>query len=443
MVKPSDLNDRINNTLQDATDLSQGAAAAAFRLQMDVNQSRSQLSAKDYQTYVNEVASSLKDSGSMGALSVAWLHDNAPRYDINNDKRIDKREINAAISNSQDALEQALLVGARDQYQSIKHAGGEGFLGIRRDSLSHHDFDQFSTKGDAQRDRAAAAFEQNAARQTNSQQVMEPLLANSAGDKEHSLFYVLDNIKGGSPDGKISKGDLKSFIKQYDRAALNGGDVDQGAFTRENRDYVQRLLDNWDKSEVVDLRGTHKEGAQAVPNSYITEKSLMAASGMDVGTGDFYRSFQRVNEPADQPLPPAPEIVEKVKEPAADCVTKAPEVDLQAQRADFERQLRQHIDQEAHYTVKPGQGFDRIARDVIRTHSDNDLYKNEVYVEQYSDKIAKMNGRHGRLDMKPVLHPGDSLRVFDDKWVSDQIDQRMRKYDDSVKPKKEQPEDID
>ncbi len=143
-------------------------------------------------------------------------------------------------------------------------------------------------------------------------------------------------------------------------------------------------------------------------------------------------------------------VVQQTARPTFRQETCADSPDQQAQaraaqiaqaRADFQRQLTDHMNAEAHYTVRKGQGFDVIARDVIKTHSNDDSYRNPHKVVAFSDHIAKMNGRSGRLAKTPVLQPGEDLTVFDDKWVQAQIQQRMRMFDQSVPSNKPAPSD--
>jgi hypothetical protein len=256
---------------------------------------------------------------------------------------------------------------------------------------------------------------------------MRPLLATDDGNPDRSLFRVLDNVTGGSKDGDVSQHDLNSFVDQYDRAAFNGGDINQGVWTKANRDFAQHLAQNWDTPEVVALRGMYTEqnehGSSQGTNQYMTERSLVAASGYNSGSS-LYQAFET-------PRAQAPQTLKEVT-PAPHTVKYAPTGEQLAQaRADFHRQLQQHINAEAHYTVKPGQGFDVIARDVIKAHSHDESYKSPQRIVALSDKIAKMNGRTGRLAKDPVLQPGEDLTVFDDTWVKAQIQQRMRVFDQS------------
>jgi len=408
---------RAQSTVADATNLTYGADNAATRLQNDVYQTYREMGlGADYTAYINQVANTVKSNPGFDEVAAAWTNHNAQRFDLDNDGNLAQGEISAAIRSTRDPLERNILVSVRDQYQDIRHAGGDGFLGIRKNALEPDDFAGYV--GDRQERRNAASAQGR--EQAQSRYLMQPLLSTDDGNPNRSLFRVLDNIKGGERDGNVSEGDLKSFVKQYDRAAFNGADVNSGVFTKANRDYAHGLLQNWDTPEVVALRGKHQETTGHYTTSrnnwYITESSLLAASGYARNT-NLYKTFE-----TPKPQPKKEELLDPYKDE-----------ELARQRAEFQQQLETHVRHEAQYTVKKGQGFDRIARDVIRTHSDDGSYKDEHKVIQLSNSIAKLNGRHNRLDKTPVLHPGQQLQIFDDAWMEQQIQERLKAFDNSAK----------
>ncbi|MBS1998569.1 MAG: hypothetical protein JSS86_19725 [Cyanobacteria bacterium SZAS LIN-2] len=423
-----DIQERAQDTVADATNLSYGADHAAARLQNDVYQNYQQLGGgAEYGAYLNQVTASLKGNPAFEEVAAAWTSHNTQRFDLDGDGSLSQGEIAASIRTTRDPLEREILVRVRDQFQDIRHSGGDGFLGIRKDSLEPGDFAGYTGERQERRNQLSAASRE----QAQSRYLMQPLLTTDDGNPNHSLFRVLDNIKGGERDGNVSRGDLENFVKQYDRAAFNGGDVNSGVFTRANRDYAHSLMQNWDTPEVVALRGKHLETTghytQSRDNWYITESSLLAASGYNRNT-NLYRTFET-------PKPQAkPERLTPVNAAGSDdLIDPYANPELTRQRAQFQQQLEQHVRAEAHYTVKQGQGFDRIARDVIRTHSNDNSYKSEAKVTQLSDHIARLNGREGRLDKKPVLKPGEDLQIFDNEWVEKQIQARMQAFDNSAR----------
>jgi len=408
---------RAQDTVMDGTNLTNGADNAATRLQNDVYQNYRELGlGADYTAYINQVAAQAQTSRAFDEVAAAWTNHNAQRFDMDNDGNLAPGEISAAIRRSHDPLERAILVNVRDQYQDIRHAGGDGFLGIRKNALEPDDFAGYV--GDRQDRRNAASAAGRA--QEQSRFLMQPLLATDDGNPNRSLFRVLDNIKGGERDGNVSEGDVKTFVQQYDRAAFNGADVDSGVFTKKNRDFAHGLLQNWDTPEVVALRGKHLETTghftQSRDNRYITESSLLAASGYARNT-NLYKTFE-----TPKPQPKKEELLDPYKDEV-----------LARQRVEFQTKVEAHMQHEAHYTVKKGQGFDRIARDVIRTHSDDGSYKDEHKVQQLSNTIARLNGRNNRLDKTPMLHPGQQVQLHDQAWVEQQIQESLRAFDNSAR----------
>ncbi len=447
-----DVSLRVQQTLRDATDMTYGADNAAARLQTDVWNNYQQLGGgQNYKAYLDQVTATLAHSNVLPEVAACWVNHNTGRFDQTGDGKLDQGEINTAIGRAADPLEREMLMSVRDQYQTIRNAGGDN-----GGALAHDDFNQYEGQIQAQRAQAGAL----ALQQQHSRYLMQPMLATDDGNPDKSLFRVLDNITGGAKDGDVSKKDLKSFVEQYDRAAMNGGDVNQGVWTRANRDYAQHLAQNWDTPEVKTLRTALEYdddgNLKMETGSYITERSLLTASGYGAG----HNVYQAFETPRPQPVQPVREVPQtaqpmdpytdmpqaapqEVRHPAARPATCGPTPEQIAQaKADFQRQLQVHINAEAHYTVKPGQGFDRIARDVIKTHSSDDSYRDPRKVIAYSDHIAKMNGRTSRLDKTPCLQPGEDLKVFDDAWVNAQIKARMAVFEQSLPKRRSAPSTV-
>lgn len=103
--------------------------------------------------------------------------------------------------------------------------------------------------------------------------------------------------------------------------------------------------------------------------------------------------------------------------------------DMTKVAADFQKAALDHFTASAIYTVKPGQGWDRIARDTMRKSGEDIAERNVVAM---SDAVAKMNGMSGRLDGSKVLHPGDQVRVRDDAWIKAQVEAAMAQFQQKV-----------
>jgi hypothetical protein len=105
--------------------------------------------------------------------------------------------------------------------------------------------------------------------------------------------------------------------------------------------------------------------------------------------------------------------------------------DIAQQRADFSKQVSDYLQAKASYTPTPGQGWDRIARDVMRRAGNND-FRDEVKVETLSDQIAKLNGTQGRNDMDGRPRLGVPVRIMSDDDVKAASDALLKRFDAQV-----------
>jgi hypothetical protein len=109
--------------------------------------------------------------------------------------------------------------------------------------------------------------------------------------------------------------------------------------------------------------------------------------------------------------------------------------DLAKTREAFAKSAAEHFQARAIYTVRPGQGWDRIARDVLRQEKDGS-HANESLVVALSDHVAKGNGWEGRLDPAKMLHPGDQVRVMTDEAVKARTEEMLKQFDAKVEEMK-------
>lgn len=106
----------------------------------------------------------------------------------------------------------------------------------------------------------------------------------------------------------------------------------------------------------------------------------------------------RQEKPANREVAPAAKPFEAPK-PIPELVIPEYKLDgdLVKAREELAKSAGEHFQARAIYTVRPGQGWDRIARDVLRQEKDGS-HTNESLVVALSDHVAKGNGWEGRLD---------------------------------------------
>jgi len=102
--------------------------------------------------------------------------------------------------------------------------------------------------------------------------------------------------------------------------------------------------------------------------------------------------------------------------------------DVTKVREAFAKSVEDHFKARADYTVQPGQGWDRIARDVLRQEKDGS-HSNEQKVVGLSEALAKSNGWGGRLDQNKMLHPGDIVHVMSPEVVKARVEATLKQFD--------------
>lgn len=360
---------------------------------------------------------------------LAWGKNNFGRFDYEVNGRLDRNEIESGLQSPRASQEDLQMLSfLHNNYEALKKQNS-GLFG-HRDSISIGDLEknlEIQEEAATKNKEARAAAAKLASDQAQSRDLMQALLTTEDGNHYHSLFRTLDGIKGGKYDNKVSKGDLERFLKEYDRHARHG-DVGNGHFTAGNRAYVQELVDKWDTGAVRRLRGTYmtrdNDGDMVErANSTISADSLREAAGM-AKRADLFSPFVQKIETAANVEP----VIEAVPEELPDAVAAPTPEQIAAMREDFERHVSRISEEAAHYRVKPGQGFDRVARDVLR-HDTGEQHPPERNVVGYSDEIARMNGWNGRLDTSRMLQKEQVIRVRSTDWVRQQIDFALKQFD--------------
>ncbi len=208
-----------------------------------------------------------------------WGRNNLNRYDITGDDAVNRGEIDLGRRTTKEPESSKRLAQLESEFPNISEHGK-----VRQKHL------------DKNVQTAQSVFETNeAARQkqiiqdrsaARTRDIAAPLFTTENGHPNNSLFKVLDGIRG-DVDDKIGVKDLKKFADEYDWRSRHG-DVGKGHYTPQNRAYVQNLLDNWNSSEVINMRGTWTAHdsygprntigrTREIPNKYITAESLSRA----------------------------------------------------------------------------------------------------------------------------------------------------------------------
>lgn len=203
-----------------------------------------------------------------------WGRNNLGRFDISGDDRVNLGEIDMGIRTSGSDEDTRMLALMESKFPQLKG---------RRDAISVGDLERHYGNEVKSADRNEAARRQqelNEQRQADSRDLMTPLLQTPDGNPNGSLFRVLDTMRDRKPDNEISKRDLQKYVDDYQRR-VRTGDTGSGQFTPESRQFVELLLNNWDKPEVKRLRGTWKDvDGREHANTTITAESLSKAGGL-------------------------------------------------------------------------------------------------------------------------------------------------------------------
>jgi hypothetical protein len=182
----------------------------------------------------------------------------------------------------------------------------------------------------------------------------------------------------------------------------------------------------------LDNKGGNDVGPATKDDGRPTTRTLKETARVDATAAP----VERQERPAGKDVAPAAKPFEAPK-PIPELVI--PEIkldgDLVKAREELAKSAGEHFSARAIYTVRPGQGWDRIARDVLRQEKDGS-HTNESLVVALSDHVAKGNGWEGRLDPTKMLHPGDQVRVMTDEAVKARTEDILKQFDAKVEEMK-------
>lgn len=147
------------------------------------------------------------------------------------------------------------------------------------------------------------------------------------------------------------------------------------------------------------------------------------------------RQQTRPVDAAPQAEGPPPKPVEVRTDPKVpDFKADINEQDLAKTREAYAQELAKTYQERTMRKVEAGDGWDRIARRELRTSGQDASEQNVV---KYSEEIAKLNGRTGRLDTDNILKRDQPpVRVHTDEWAQEQVKAKLDEFDKEVARRK-------
>lgn len=317
-------------------------------------------------------------------MAVVWL---AEKYkDLG--RSITREDIAGGATSKFDSL---MAESALKQFETIKHAKSDregGFIGIgsrEKDELSSKDIDQTLKKMENQR---------------RSLDLVNPLFANNG-----ELFSKLAE----EHDGKIgiTYWDLKDARKADDRARAKGDKV----YSDEERQAIDALYKKWGSSDMRRVEHRGQEDTMGC-DGLLTYDTVARGAGFD-NPEDLHAAANARSG--------------YLKEAVAEkCKGEESNLNVLREARRMNQENLRAIEEAAHHTVERGEGFDRIARGVLRRESGKT--PSEPDVVDFSSDIAKLNGfDRDTYDPKVrSLHPGQRIQVRDHMW---QASRQLESYE--------------
>lgn len=318
-------------------------------------------------------------------MAVVWL---AEKYkDLGRD--ITRADIEGGATTKFDSL---MAESALKQFESIKHAkfnheGGFLLIGSReKDVLTGKDIDKTLKQIENQR---------------RGLDLVAPLFANNG-----ELFDKLAEDHNGQ--WSINYWDLKDARKADDKARSKGDKI----YTDEERKVIDTLYKKWGSA---DMRRLEQRG----------QGDTMGCDGIlnydTVASGASFNSPEEIHVAANAHSGYLAESI------ASKCENEAQNLAVLQEAQRMTREDQAAIRESMHYSVQPGQGFDRIARSILSR--ENGKTPDESAVVQFSSEIAQRNGfNRDTYDPKVrSLQPGQRVQIHDDEW------KMMRHMDSTIR----------
>ncbi len=322
-------------------------------------------------------------------MAVVWLADKYKELG----RSITREDIASGANSKFDSL---MAESALKQFDTIKHAKSDrqgGFIGIgsrEKDELSSKDIDQTLKKIENQR---------------RSLDIVNPLFA-----KNGELFSKLAE----EHDGKIgiTYWDLKDARRADDRARAKGDKV----YSDEERQAIDTLFKKWGSSDMrrVEYRG---QGDTMGCDGLLTYDTVARGAGFESAEDIHAAANARSGYLKDA-------IAEK-------CAGEESNMNVLQEARRMNKENLAAIEEAAHHTVRKGEGFDRIARGVLRQESGSAPSERDVV--DFSTDIAQLNGfdRNTYDPRVRSIHPGQRIQVRDHAWqASRQLEsyERVQEY---------------
>ncbi|MBP6351440.1 MAG: hypothetical protein KA392_17955 [Candidatus Obscuribacter sp.] len=152
-------------------------------------------------------------------------------------------------------------------------------------------------------------------------------------------------------------------------------------------------------------------------------------------TSDVRPQARPVDAAPPQTEAPPPRPVEVRTDPKVpDFKADINEQDLAKTREAYAQELAKTYQERTMRKVEAGDGWDRIARRELRASGQDASEQNVV---KYSEEIAKLNGRTGRLDTDNILKRDQPpVRVHTDEWAQEQVKAKLDEFDKEVAKRK-------
>lgn len=375
----------VNKTVQkiekiDHTKVSDGGGAnAAYQeLKTEYDNYAKTHKPDEVKAYWKDVTQQLSDKKVLPDLSLAW----GKEQGINDESAYSIKNSNKYSDGTRDAeMDKTMADALSKKVETLDNSGRSGgFLWLydRPDGrLSAKEIDKGLETLESENEKRIAA-------QTVRDQ-QAPLFKG-----EPPLAQALDHFtqNGQNSDGTITREDMEQFVKHYDHEKLlNPNFKDGGALTKENRDYVQNILEG--KNPALSQHG-------------FTMSDLAKNGGFEYNQGDNYQTIvQNFNK-----VQPVPEAV--VEKPSTNVDSQKPKVDDSAARKDLIA------------NAKPvaGQGMYKVAENLlgagatkeeknqlagVLTQTWKEAHPNKPFVIRMNEPILTEDNLQKVLDNSPAL----------------------------------------